>query len=231
MNKEWHRAFVLHRMPYTETSLIIDVFVEKKGKLRFIAKGARRKNSNQKGILQAFTPLIIQYSGKNETKILSKVEAMSLPLPILNRGCLYSAFYLNELLHRVLIAEMDSALIFELYLECIQRLAIESNPEPILRYFELSLLDYLGYYVDFSKCYGSNDRVVDEMFYQYHPEKGFLASLLQNQNTFLGRDLKAMQAKQFSSPAALLAAKRFTRMALKPYVGAQPFKSRELFKK
>lgn len=231
MIKKWHRAFVLYRAPYSETSLLLDLFVEKKGKIRVLAKGARRKQSIQKGILQPFTPLIIQYSGQNEIKILTKVEAVSLALPITNLRSLYSAFYLNELLFRVLKAELDSSFLFEVYLNAIQKLALNEPIEPILRQFELCLLEFLGYHVDFEHCYGSGELIEESMFYQYHFEKGFIASLLQNNRTFLGRDLKAMHQKQFITSENLNAAKKFTKMALKLYVGSQPFKSRELFKK
>lgn len=231
MIKEWHRAFVLNRTPYSETSLLIDLFVEKKGMMRLLAKGARRKQSIQKGILQPFTPLIIQYSGKNEVKILSKVEAIGLSLPISHSYFLYSAFYLNELLFRVLKAETDCSSLFDIYLDSIKNLACCEPAEPILRGFELFLLEFLGYHVDFAHCYGSGLSIEETMFYQYHPEKGFIASLLQNQMTFLGADLKAMQNRQFETKAHLIAAKKFTRLALKPYVGSQPFKSRDLFKK
>lgn len=231
MIKEWHRAFVLYRTSYSETSLLVDFFVEKKGKIRALAKGARSKKSIQKGILQPFTPLIIQYSGLNEVKILTKVEAMSLALPITDLRSLYSAFYLNELLFRVLKAEIDSSFLFDLYLTCIQKLASNESIEPILRRFELFVLEFLGYHVDFEHCYGTSELIEASMLYQYHPEKGFIASVLQNNRTFLGRDLIAMHYKEFLTKDNLNAAKKFTQMALKSYVGSKPFKSRELFKK
>jgi DNA repair protein RecO (recombination protein O) len=47
--------------------------------------------------------------------------------------------------------------------------------------------------------------------------------------TFKGDELKAIAARRFETAEQLRAAKRFTRMALKPYVGSRPLKSRELF--
>ena len=37
------RGFVLHRRPYSETSLLVDLFTEETGRLTVIAKGARAK--------------------------------------------------------------------------------------------------------------------------------------------------------------------------------------------
>ena len=39
------RGFVLHRRPYSETSLLVDLFTEETGRLTVIAKGARAKRS------------------------------------------------------------------------------------------------------------------------------------------------------------------------------------------
>lgn len=227
----WQRAFVLHSRPYSETSLLIDFFVETKGRITVLAKGARRKRSSQKGTLQPFTPLIIQYSGSGQIKTLRQVEAISLALP-LGHTFLYSAFYLNELVHRVLMPETDTTLLFHEYLLCLQALACQTqSPEYALRRFELVLLENLGYSIDFCHCYATGEAVVDTMFYQYHSEKGFIASLLNNPMSFSGMQLRAMASRCFDDQETLKAAKRFTRMALKPYVGSQPFKSRELFRK
>ena len=46
------RGFVLHRRPYSETSLLVDLFTEETGRLTVIAKGARAKRSAWKSVLQ-----------------------------------------------------------------------------------------------------------------------------------------------------------------------------------
>lgn len=51
----WQRAFVLHSRPWSETSLMLDVFTEESGRVRLVAKGARSKRSTLKGALQPFT--------------------------------------------------------------------------------------------------------------------------------------------------------------------------------
>ncbi|MCX8650752.1 DNA repair protein RecO [Gilliamella sp. B2776] len=228
--ENWQRAFVLHTRTQTESSLFVDLFVESGGKITVLAKGARRKNSTLKGLLQPFTPLIVQCSGKGNIKILRQVEAMSLTLPLVSIS-LYSAFYLNELLHRVLIADTDMPTLFDDYLKSLQQLAQQIPAENVLRIFELSLLENLGYHVDFFHCSVTGDDIVESMYYQYQSEKGFISSLLRNNTSFTGEQVLALGNRVFNSPDTLKAAKRFTRMALKPYVGSKPFKSRELFLK
>lgn len=226
--KNWQKAFVLHSRPYSETSLLVDFFIESRGRVTILAKGARRPRSSLKGILQPFTPLIIQYSGNGNVKTLGKIEAISLALPLFGHF-LYSGFYLNELIHRVIISEVDTSVLFQVYLDSLQLLAQRIEPEKVLRQFELNLLEYLGYSMDFEHCSVTGDEIVDSMFYLYQSEQGFVSSLMKNSNSYSGKELRAFATKNFDDPECLKAAKRFTRQALKPYVGVKPFKSRELF--
>lgn len=228
--KEWQKAFILHSRPYSESSLLIDMFIESMGRVSVIAKGVRRKRSQLKGILQPFTPLMVQITGKGNVKTLVHVEAISLALPLYGNA-LYSAFYLNELIHRVIIAELDVTELFQAYLESLQQLAQLVHPEKVLRKFELILLDFLGYQVDFQHCYATGENVIASMNYQYVAENGFISSLMQNSTSFTGKQIISLATRLFDDDDSLKAAKRFTRMALKPYVGSNPFKSRELFLK
>ena len=61
------RGFVLHRRPYSETSLLVDLFTEETGRLTVIAKGARAKRSAWKSVLQPFTPLHYLYNRRRYT--------------------------------------------------------------------------------------------------------------------------------------------------------------------
>jgi hypothetical protein len=72
--------------------------------------------------------------------------------------------------------------------------------------------------------------VEDTMTYRYREEKGFIASIVIDNSTFTGRQLRALYEREFPDLDTLRAAKRFTRIALKPYLGGKPLKSRELFR-
>ena len=100
------RGFVLHRRPYSETSLLVDLFTEETGRLTVIAKGARAKRSAWKSVLQPFTPLLLRWSGKGALKTLTKAEPAAITLP-LQQTALYSGFYVNELITRVIEPETD----------------------------------------------------------------------------------------------------------------------------
>ncbi|CUX95697.1 DNA repair protein RecO [Candidatus Gullanella endobia] len=226
----WQHAFVLHSFPYSETSIILDFFTEKKGRVRVLAKGARSHRSKLKGILQPFTPLLARWSGKSEIKTLCSAESVSLGLP-LNGLMLYSGLYINELLSRMLVYDIDYSILFYDYLHCLQCLAGAKNlPESTLRCFELTLLSQLGYGVDFLHCADSGEPINDTKTYRYQEEKGFTISELLDNYSFNGRELRALSEKKFTNMDMLRAAKRFTRIALKPYLGGKPLKSRDLFR-
>ncbi|MBE2896096.1 DNA repair protein RecO [Pasteurellaceae bacterium HPA106] len=229
MSETWQRGFVLHRSPYNESSLLVSLFTECHGRLSVLAKGARSKRSHLKSLLQPFTPLLLRFSGKGDLKLLTKAEAAALALPLENTA-LFSGFYVNELLSRVIEPNTAYPQLFEDYLTCLTALCQAGDQvEPHLRCFEFKLLNALGYGVDFTHCVGSGKPIDPDMFYQYQPEKGFIASLLDNQMRFKGEALLHFAQLNFDSVETRQAAKRFTRMVLKPYLGAQPLKSRELF--
>lgn len=229
MIENWQRGFVLHCRAYSETSLLVDVFTEDTGRLSLLAKGARARRSAWKSVLQPFTPLLLRWSGKSGLKILTKAEPAAITLP-LQQTALYSGFYVNELICRVLEQETAQPQLFQDYLRCLTELA--GTPlavEPALRRFEFQLLQSLGYGVDFLHCAGSGQPIDENMTYRYREEQGFMASLIKDNLTFYGRDLLAFEQRRFDDTTVLQAAKRFTRLALKPYLGSKPLKSRELF--
>ena len=227
--QQWQRGFVLHKREYSETSFLVDFFTEYHGRITLLAKGARRPRSPLKALLQPFTPLLLRWSGKGDLKTLTKVEAASLTLPM-NTLALYSGFYVNEMLVRVLENQTAYQELFQHYLLCVTKLAATPDAlEPTLSTFEFQVLKALGYGVDFVHCIATGEEVDPNMWYQFRENEGFIASLLQNNLSFLGKDLLAFDLLDFSEKSTQQAAKRFTRIALKPYLGSQPLKSRELF--
>lgn len=229
MIEQWHRGFVLHRREYSETSLLVDFFTEDHGRITLLAKGARRPRSPLKAVLQPFTPLLLRWTGKGELKTLTKAESASLALPM-NTHALYSGFYVNEILCRILENHTAYPELFQHYFNCMVKLASHSEQlEQTLRTFEFQLLRAVGYGVNFTHCAATGEPIDPKMTYQFDENEGFIASLLRNNNTFLGRDLLAFDALDFQEKETQQAAKRFTRIALKRFLGSAPLKSRELF--
>src|SRR5512138_566209 len=94
-------AYLLHRRPYRETSLLIEAFTAGSGRIALIAKGARGGRKGNAAILQPFQPLLISWTQRGEVGTLTAVEPREQALA-LHGTTLFSGFYLNELLMRLL---------------------------------------------------------------------------------------------------------------------------------
>ena len=71
---EQQPAWVLHTYPWRETSLIVEIFARDHGRVALVAKGARRPHSQLRGVLMAFQPLLMDWSGGGEVKTLVRAE-------------------------------------------------------------------------------------------------------------------------------------------------------------
>jgi DNA repair protein RecO (recombination protein O) len=137
-------AFVLHTYPYRETSVIVEALTAAHGRVALVARGARRPRSDLRGVLQAFQPLGLSWSGAGELKTLVKADWRG-GLPRVGGSALLCGFYLNELLLKLLPREDPHPQLFRDYEAALVELAGGAEQAPVLRRFELRLLAELGY--------------------------------------------------------------------------------------
>jgi DNA repair protein RecO (recombination protein O) len=170
------RAYVLHSYPYRETSLILQAWTEKHGRLGLVAKGARRPKSASRSLLVPFQPLVIDWFGKGELRTLKTAEPASPATPLAGQALL-SAFYLNELLLKLTTRDDPHERLFVAYDEAVAALRGISRKgapaiEPVLRRFELALLRELGYALELAREAGTHAPIVAEREYFYVVERG-----------------------------------------------------------
>lgn len=164
-------AYVLHASPYRETSLLLDVFTRDHGRLGLIARGVRgTRGQPQRALLQALQPLLLGASGQGELLRLVQSEAAGSPLPLQGEAML-SAFYLNELLLRLVPRADPHAALFWRYVECVGALAGE-HPGWELRRFERDLLGALGYGLVLDTELDGERAIETEARYRFDPETG-----------------------------------------------------------
>lgn len=217
-------AYFLHTRPYRETSLLVELFSAEQGRLSGVWRGARRSKGSAP---QLFQPLLAGVAGAGELKTLQQVEAAG-PALMLGGDALFSGFYLNEILVRLLPREEPQQALFIAYADVLGRLLAGTDPAVLLRPFECQLLDALGYGIDFGHDSESGEPVDPAFGYDFHPERGFVR---RHSGTALvdGAVLLQLAAGDFVSPPAAAAAKRVNRLALARLLGHRPLKSRELF--
>ena len=105
-------GYVLHTYPYKETSLIVEAFTRKFGRVSLLARGARRPRSAMRGVLLSFQSLTLSWSASAELGTLMRAEWSGALRPLRGRG-LMSGFYLNELLLRLLPREDPHEALFD----------------------------------------------------------------------------------------------------------------------
>jgi DNA repair protein RecO (recombination protein O) len=216
-------AFVLHSRAYRESSALVD-FLTPQGRIRAVMRSARGKNGS---LARAFVPLEIELRGRGELKSVARLESAGVPNLLVGYE-LFSGLYLNELLIRLLPAEDPHPELFEHYQLSILALAAKRPLEPLLRAFEWRLLDQLGY--GFALDYDLYSQPIAAAgLYLLQPDAGFEPVAQLQSGVFVGRDLLAMAAADWTAPGALAAAKRLMRQALAPHLGGKPLVSRELF--
>lgn len=224
-------AFVLHTRPFRDTSLIVDFFCLDHGRVRAVARGARRPGARSKGCLQAFVPLLVSLSGRGELHTVRDIEQSARPLSLQGER-LFSGLYVNELLVRLLPLHESCAELFRNYRQVLLQLHAEGKVEPALRDFELTLLQELGYGLDLNSDCRTGLPIVSDSWYLFNVEAGFeqvQARGAADAPVFSGADIMAISERKFEQPSVANSAKQMTRMALRAHLGARPLGSRELF--
>lgn len=224
-------GFVLHSYPWRETSLIVEVFSRDHGRVAMVAKGARRPMSALRGVLMAFQPLLIDWSGGGEVKTLVRAEWQG-GLPLLSGKALLCGYYLNELLVKLSAREDAHPALFHAYWTALLALAGNQPQAPLLRRFELALLRELGYGVGLECEAGSGEPVVAARRYVYIVEQGLMPAGGAPADALMlsGQTLLDMLADDFTRPETLAQSKSLLRMLINHTLHGQTLESRRVLK-
>jgi len=223
------QAFVLHLHPYSETSLVVDVFSRDHGRVPLLARGARRPRSAMRGVLMAFQPLELGWFGGGEVKTLAKAEWMG-GMPLLAGRCLLLGYYLNELLVKMLPREDAHPALYDAYGEALMALAQGSADAPELRRFEKTLLKELGYGLTLNVDAESGSPVVVDREYCYLLERGVVEKVGAGDTASVsGKTLLDMEADNYADPRTRQESKQLMRQLIAHHLGGKPLQSRRVF--
>lgn len=227
-------AYILHHRPFRDTSQIIDIISRDYGRISLVSRGSRAPKSRIKSILQSFTPLLLSWSGKGEMPTLVSAETQASKIKPLTGKALPSAFYVNEVLIKLVHKHDENADIYYLYESIIQLLANGRDIEPVLRMFEKNLLELLGFGLNLLTNADSGKPVLADREYAYYLEFGPVELVSVNDDSFItklsGASLIDLFNNSLESEQSLKDAKRLMRSILNYYLQGKPIKSRELFR-
>jgi DNA repair protein RecO (recombination protein O) len=223
-------AFVLHSYPFKETSLVIELFTRDFGRIAVVAKGARRPKSSLRGVLLAFQPLLVSWSGKGELYTLIRAEWHGAYQPL--KGLpLICGFYVNELLLKLLPRHDAHEQLFGTYSRTLD--ALEPEPAGVLRAFEKELLRELGYAMTLDREIDSGRPIAAEQRYTYLVERGPVSAEHDAQSNgveLLGQTLLDMQSGDYSNAMTQQQSKALMRALINHYLGDQVLHTRQLLR-
>lgn len=185
-------AFVLHARPYRNTSLLVELFTAEYGVVGAVARGARRRQSRLRGLMQPFRPLLVSCFGRGELVTLAGAEDQGPPWWFQGHA-LASAFYMNELLLRLVHRHDAHPRLFSGYRHALGQLAAlnmngdgrADHPagvgrqgfalQRILRIYEKYLLQELGFGPVLNREARGGGAIEPQTLYHYYHDSGPVA--------------------------------------------------------
>jgi DNA repair protein RecO (recombination protein O) len=225
-------AFVLHSYPFRETSLVVELLTRDFGRIGVVARGARRAKSSLRGVLLAFQPLLVSWSGKGELHTLVRAEWHG-GYQRLKGLSLICGFYLNELLLKLLPRHDAHERLFDTYSETLRQLAPVHDPGATLRAFEKNLLCDLGYAVTLDRDVETGRPIAAEQRYTYLVERGPVSAAAgadRNGVELIGQTLLDMQSDDYSNAVTQQQSKALMRTLINHHLGDQELHTRQLLR-
>ena len=228
-------GFVLHAYSYKETSLIVEVFTRRFGRLGLLARGARRPRSAMRGVLLAFHPLRLTWSASAELGKLISAEWAGGGNLLAGNG-LMCGFYINELLLRLLPRADPHESLFDAYGEALARLSAGASlarasagaaQAAVLRGFERRMLAELGYAPVLDRDAANGAAIAPGRWYVYEPERGPVETRRSDGDSVIsGRTLLDMAADNYDNSRTREEARRLMRALIAERLGGQALHTR-----
>jgi len=236
-------AYVLHQHDWSETSLIVELFTRAQGRVVVAAKGAKRPTSNFRAVLLPFQPILAQL-GKAPADAAAEIFNLRSAewaggQPLLGAPAMFSGFYANELLLKLLARQDPHPVLFDAYADTLTALGEGEDEAPALRAFELVLLRELGWLPELNSATLTAEALQPEARYTLQAEAG----LVLQREGLTGSTWQALEAAlahqgQTGSTAALRAAcspvaaalLRPLRSLLHYHLGSMPLRTREVWR-
>jgi DNA repair protein RecO (recombination protein O) len=146
-------AIILRHADWGEADRLLWIFSRELGKLRVVAKGVRKPRSRKAGHLEPFTQSNLQLAWGREMHLITQAEAthahIVLREDLVRMG--YAA-YAVELLDRFTYEEGEHPALYRLLADTLDRLNDEPDPVFAVRYYEVRLLEQVGFRPQLFQC-------------------------------------------------------------------------------
>lgn len=146
-------AVILQHSDWGEADRLLRIFSREQGKLKIVAKGARRIRSRKAGHLEPVTRVSLLLARGTGMWIVTQAETINAHLP-LRADLLLTGYacYFTELIDRFTVEEEQNYELYQLLTRSLERLESPADPFLVVRYFEIRLLEHLGYRPELFHC-------------------------------------------------------------------------------
>lgn len=147
-------AIILKRTDFGEADRLLTLYTPDLGKLRAIGKGVRKPSSRKSGHVELFTHSALLLAKGRHLDVVTQADTLDAFLPLReNLDRLGYAYYLAELVDKFSAEGVENRALFDLLLHALRWLSAEgSDPMLLARFFELHLLQQVGYRPQLFHC-------------------------------------------------------------------------------
>jgi DNA repair protein RecO (recombination protein O) len=168
-------AFILRCLNYSESDLIVTFYSRNFGKLKGIAKGAKRSKKRFANVFEPFSLTNIIFSRK-KTDALAFIESCEIidHYSDIRRDLEKTlvASYFIDLADHFNPEGKKNIKVFELLQDFLILLGKENTTDAMVRFFEMRLLRFAGYEPTLDHCIKCKTSVVNGTSYYFYPREG-----------------------------------------------------------
>lgn len=163
-------AIILKRRDMGEADRLVSLLTPFHGKVEAVAKGARRPASTRAGHVELFTRADVLIAKGRDLDILTQAELvepyLGLHNDLMRTAC---ANYVVELMDRFTYSgDVEYETLFRLLDATLTRLCRDDDVRRVVRYYELHLLDLVGFRPELNECVVTHDPIIaQDQFFSY----------------------------------------------------------------
>ncbi len=157
-------AVVLRHADWGEADRLLTLYTREQGFVRALAKGARKITSRKAGHLEPFTHVTIQLAKGRDLLIVTQVETINAFLPLRDdlEKTGYASYIMELLLRFSYEEEGANPSVFKLLVETLGRVEAEEDAWLPVRYYEMRLLDAVGFRPHLFECANCGREILPE---------------------------------------------------------------------
>lgn len=165
-------AIILKRTDVGEADRLLTIYTPDRGKLKAVAKGARKPSSRKTGHVELFNHASLLLAVGRDIDIITQADTLE-PFLLVRSDLdrLSYAYYFAELVDRFTEEGEENLSLFDLMIKAFHWLEQTTDLAMTARYFELHLLDSLGYRPQLYHCVNCGEELVPEENF-FTPEGG-----------------------------------------------------------